>query len=214
MSSRSATWMLRCWIRVRMGSIGRRFTDGDRHRVVALIDAQKPDLELHSADRLIDVIAQTGVENGVVVAAHLVRLLRGECDVADPGLPVTKPPRTAMSNGAAPRTARTKISWASPLGPGKSPSRSTPRSATSSSVPSVTGTPWPVTREDDLVETVMVVDLPTERGGVLGRPALQQETTVVVVEAESHDVEAASRRGACRSHLGRTGASPRTARSR
>ena len=41
---------------------------------------------------------------------------------------------------------------------------------------------------DDLIERAVVVDLPPEGGGVLGRSALQQEATFVVVQAESHDV--------------------------
>ena len=41
---------------------------------------------------------------------------------------------------------------------------------------------------DDLIEGAVVVDLPPKGGDVLGRSALQQKATFVVVEAESHDV--------------------------
>jgi hypothetical protein len=41
---------------------------------------------------------------------------------------------------------------------------------------------------DDLIERAVVVELPPERGDVLGRPALQQKAAFVVVQAESHDV--------------------------
>ena len=75
MSLRSATWTLQCWIRVRIGLIGRRFTAAIATRVVTFIDPQKADLELQAADGLVDVVAQPGVEHGAVVAAHLVRLL-------------------------------------------------------------------------------------------------------------------------------------------
>src|ERR1700733_12737291 len=41
---------------------------------------------------------------------------------------------------------------------------------------------------DDVVESAMVVDLPAKGSDVLGRTALQQKSTFVVVEPESHDV--------------------------
>ena len=41
---------------------------------------------------------------------------------------------------------------------------------------------------EDLVKRAMVVDLPAERGDVLGGSALQQKSALVVVEAESHHV--------------------------
>jgi hypothetical protein len=40
----------------------------------------------------------------------------------------------------------------------------------------------------DLVERVVVIELPAECGGVLGRSPLQQKPAFVVVEAEAHDV--------------------------
>jgi hypothetical protein len=41
---------------------------------------------------------------------------------------------------------------------------------------------------EDLVERVVVVELPPEGGDVLGRSALQQEAALVVVEPKSHDI--------------------------
>ena len=93
-----------------------------------------------------------------------------------------------MSSGVLLVVARVKISCARPLGPGNRTSRSTPRSAASSAVPSVTGTPCRVTRADDLVERRVVVELPAEGGDILGTSPLQQEPALVVVEPESHDI--------------------------
>ncbi len=41
---------------------------------------------------------------------------------------------------------------------------------------------------EDFVERAMVVDLPSERGDVLGGPAPQQKTALVVVESKSQHV--------------------------
>ena len=46
MSSSSATWTLKCWILVRIGLIGSRFTAAIATRVVAFVDPQEADLEL------------------------------------------------------------------------------------------------------------------------------------------------------------------------
>jgi len=54
---------------------------GDGHAVVSLVDPQKPDLELQSADRLVDVVRQACVEHCSVVAVHLMGFLRGDGDV-------------------------------------------------------------------------------------------------------------------------------------
>ena len=93
-----------------------------------------------------------------------------------------------MSSGGGAGRGRVKISWVRPLGPGNRTRRSTPRSAASSAVPSVTGTPCRVTRASTISSKVVVVELPAEGGDVLGGSALQQEPALVVVEAESHDV--------------------------
>jgi hypothetical protein len=41
---------------------------------------------------------------------------------------------------------------------------------------------------DDLVERLVVVDVPTDRGHVLGGPALQQQPAFVVVQTEPHAI--------------------------
>ena len=88
----------------------------------------------------------------------------------------------------APRGRAVKISCASPLGPGNRDEAFD--AAQRGFLGGALGDGHPVAADAaiDLVEGVVVVELPAQGDDVLGGSAPQQEAAFVVVEAESHDV--------------------------
>ena len=105
-----------------------------------------------------------------------------------PDSPVTKPPRLAIVSGAAPGRGAGEHLLRQAVGSGK-PNQALD-AAERDFLRGALGDGHPVSGDsrDDLVEGVVVVELPAESGDVLRGAAPQQEAAFVVVEAEPHGV--------------------------
>jgi hypothetical protein len=156
--------------------------------VVALVDSQEPDLELDAADGFVDVVREARVENRVVVAAHLVRFLRRDRDVSQPGLSGDETAGNAHVQWRVTGAGAREDLLHQAVGAGE------PREALDTAQRRLFSRPLgdrhaaPDDPVEDFVECVVVVEFPAERGDVLGGPALQQEAALVVVEPETHEV--------------------------
>ena len=207
MSSSSATWTLTCCTRVRIGFSLQAVDRRDRHGVVSLVDPQEADLELESADGLVDVVGQPRVQHRLVVAAQLMGLRRGDGDVAQTRCAGDEPAARRHVQRRRVASCAGEDFLGQPVGSGEAdqPFHAAQRGLLVGAL----GHWYPMTPDagEDGVERVVIVQVPAERGDVLGRAALQQKPALVVVEAEPHRVGRARRRGACRWRRGRIVAS-------
>src|SRR3984885_3167112 len=162
----------------------------DRDGVGALVDPQEADLELETTDGFVDEVGEPSVEHGVVIPAHLMRLRGRDSDMADSGF--------AGDEAAADRHVQRHVGGA---GPGEqllcqAIRAGEPHQTLNAMQPgllrgSLDNRHTMASNScEDFVVSVMVVDLPAERGDVLGWPAPQQKPALVVVEPESQHVGA------------------------
>ena len=186
----------------------------DGHRVVALVDPQEPDLELQAVDRLVDVVRQPRVEDRVVVAAHLVRVLGGDGDVAQSACAGDESAAGGMSSGCGDGAGAGVDLLGQSVGSGE-PQEPLDAAQRGFLVRALRdGHPVVGDAGEISSKVAWSSSCQPERDDVLGRTAPQQEAAFVVVEAESHDVGRQCRRGACRWRRGRSAASRRTSRFR
>ena len=155
--------------------------------MVTLIDPEEAGLELDPVDRLVDVVAQPCIEDIAVVAAHLMRLLGGDSDMSH-AVGAGDESTTGLQVQWLTGRARADVHLLSQT-VGSGETHEAFHTAQSGVLGRAFGDGDPVGLDARLdgFEGGMVVEFPPESGGVLGGTALQQEATLVVIEAETHD---------------------------
>ena len=188
---------------------GQRVHRCDRDGVVAFVDAQESDLELHAVDRLVDVVGQSGVEGVVVVAADLVRLLREQGDVTESACAGDESGAGYLQGHGCGAGGGVDL-LGKPVGPGEA--QEAFDSAQRGLLVGALDGGYPVVDDAavDFVEGRVVIEVPTQRNDVLGRSPPQQESAFVGIEAESDRVGCHVVAVHADGVAGRSGASRRT----
>lgn len=157
---------------------------GDGYGVVALVEAQEADPEFDTADRLVDVVREAGVEDGGEVAAHQGGSGRGDRDMAHAG--VTGDPAGGKHLQGLRRLHGAGADLlGDALGAGEAQEAFDAALLRLLGGALGAGDAMGADSGLDLFERGVVVEVPAGGDDVLGRAAPQQEPALLVVQAEA-----------------------------